>query len=250
MESQRGLAALTIAADWEDLSELDPLWAILTEPGKQGKKWDLAEFFACGEKDMAALMEKANKLSLPIKRERCLDFGCGVGRLTRATRAYFEECHGVDVSSGMVSQARRLTPECIYHHNPHPDLRDFQTSSFDLVYSIIVLQHAGDEANILRYVEEFVRILAPQGLLVFQLPDSIPLRYRLAPKRRLYSVLREIGISSRWLYQRGLNPMRMGAVPETRVIERITRVGGTVLASEPDQWGGPLVGSRTYYSTK
>lgn len=242
--------AVTIAADWEDLSELDPLWAILTESDKRGQKWDLAEFFALGERDMAALMEKARNLGLPAKRERCLDFGCGVGRLTRAARSYFKECHGVDVSCGMVGQAQRLTPECVFHHNPHPDLRNFQSSSFDLVYSIIVLQHAGSHDAILRYVEEFVRILAPQGLLVFQVPVSIPFRYRLAPRRRLYGLLRKMGMSSRQLYQRGLNPMRMGAVAEIRVIECITQAGGRLLASEPDQWGGPLVQSRTYCATK
>lgn len=55
---------MTIAADWEDLSQLDPLWAILSESDKRGQKWDLAEFFARGEKDIAALMERARSLGL------------------------------------------------------------------------------------------------------------------------------------------------------------------------------------------
>ena len=242
--------AMTIATEWEDLAQLDPLWAILTDPNKKGGKWELTEFFAQGEKDVARLMARAKSLGVPEKRERCLDFGCGVGRLTRAMRRYFSECHGVDLSSGMVSQARQLTPECIFHHNPHPDLRSFQSSSFDLVYSIIVLQHTGSQAAILRYVEEFVRVLAPRGLLTFQVPEKLSFRFRLAPRRRLYVLLRGLGISSRRLYMSGLNPIRMEAVSEKRIIEAIARAGGRFLTSQSDHWGGPLVSSRTYYATK
>jgi SAM-dependent methyltransferase len=241
---------MNIAADWEDLSRLDPMWAILTEPDKRGQKWDAADFFARGERDAGALMAKARDLRFPERQERCLDFGCGLGRLTRAMGAYFKECHGVDVSYGMVEQAQRLTPGCIFHHNPHPDLRNFQSSTFDLVYSIIVLQHVGNQDAILRYVREFVRTLAPRGLLVFQVPDSIPFRYRVAPKRRLYGLLRGVGVSGQWLFGKGLTPIRMEAVAEKRVVNCINQVGGQVLRSEPDEWGGPLVSSRTYYVTK
>ena len=30
---------------WNAFGEQDPLWAILTEPGKRGGAWDLEEFF-------------------------------------------------------------------------------------------------------------------------------------------------------------------------------------------------------------
>jgi trans-aconitate methyltransferase len=241
---------MTIGADWEDLSQLDPLWAILADPKKRGGKWELAEFLALGEQHVAALMAKADGFRLPENRTRCLDFGCGVGRLTRAMRGYFAQCHGVDVAIGMVEQARRLTPDCTFHHNPHPDLRAFESSSFDMVYSFIVLQHVGSQEAILRYVEEFVRILVPGGLLVFQVPDRMSLRSQLAPKRRLHKLLRHAGVSSHWLHSRGLDPMRMEAVTPGRVVERIVRAGGHLISSESDDWSGPGISSRTYYASK
>ena len=42
------------------------------------------------------------------RRDRALDFGCGVGRLTRALGTRFESALGVDISAGMIEQARRL----------------------------------------------------------------------------------------------------------------------------------------------
>ena len=44
----------------------------------------------------------------PGARDRALDFGCGVGRLTRALGDRFDAVVGVDISAGMVEQARRL----------------------------------------------------------------------------------------------------------------------------------------------
>ena len=35
--------------DWEHLAETDPLWAVLTHPGRKGGRWDVDEFFATGE---------------------------------------------------------------------------------------------------------------------------------------------------------------------------------------------------------
>ncbi len=220
------------------MSQIDPLWAILTDPDKRGGKWDLAEFFARGEADVAELMNKVQLVGLPEKRTKCLDFGCGIGRLTRPMRDYFTDCSGIDLSQGMVAQAKRFTPECTFYQNSHPDLSMFDTSSFDFVYSLIVLQHLESQQEILRYVEEFLRVIVPRGLAVFQVPASLPLRCRLAPKRRLYTLLKTLRFSSEWLLQKGLAPIRMTAVSEARISQCITRAGGQLLRIEADEWGG------------
>ena len=35
--------------EWEELAELDPLWAVLSEPDRKGGRWDLDAFLATGE---------------------------------------------------------------------------------------------------------------------------------------------------------------------------------------------------------
>lgn len=36
--------------NWDILGKEDPLWAIISFEDKKGNKWDLAEFFASGER--------------------------------------------------------------------------------------------------------------------------------------------------------------------------------------------------------
>ena len=50
-------------------------------------------------------------------------------------------------------------------------LRIFDSDSFAFVYSSIVLQHLEPRYQ-KRYLSEFIRVLAPGGLLVFQLPSE------------------------------------------------------------------------------
>ena len=42
--------------EWEDLAELDPLWAILTVRERQFGKWNRDGFFASGQREIDALM--------------------------------------------------------------------------------------------------------------------------------------------------------------------------------------------------
>src|SRR6266545_4390324 len=129
---------------WERNAEIDPLWAILALPGKEGRAWDPDEFFATGERDVAELFRDLDERGVHPHPRRALDFGCGVGRLTRALASRFEQVDGVDVSPTMVAAARRYggaSERVRFHVGATPDLRSFASGSFDLVLSILVLQH-------------------------------------------------------------------------------------------------------------
>jgi ubiquinone/menaquinone biosynthesis C-methylase UbiE len=233
--------------DWEDLGKLDPFWAVLTDSGKNNT-WDLDEFFRTGERDIAALMERAGQLGHPAERKAALDFGCGVGRLTQALAGYFEQCTGVDIAQSMVAKARELgkRPNCTFVVNTADNLRVFPDRQFDLVCTFIVLQHIGSRAAIKSYIAEFVRVLKPEGLLVFQLPSHVPLiRGRSQLRRRAYETLRRLGFREKFLYERlNLVPMRMNFVPEKQVRAVLAAQGARVL----DVQGEPL--ERTYYVTR
>src|SRR3954466_15239886 len=69
---------------WQALGEDDPLWAILSQPDKRGGRWDADTFFAAGEQEVAAILAHCAALARPQAHRLALDFGCGVGRLTRA----------------------------------------------------------------------------------------------------------------------------------------------------------------------
>jgi len=157
--------------DWNVLGARDPLWAVLSAKNKQGNKWDVKEFFANGVREINGLLEYLSDLGLVIPRSRALDFGCGVGRLSQALAVYFDEVCGVDIAQTMVERARQFNKfgdKCSYYVNTRDDLQLFPDADFSFIYTTLVLQHM-EPRYAKRYIREFLRILKPNGVLVFQL---------------------------------------------------------------------------------
>jgi len=163
-----------VAKEWDALARRDPLWAILTDPGKKEGGWDPEEFFTTGEHEVTSLLSRCDQLGYPRQRVAALDFGCGVGRVTQALADRFDRSVGVDIAPTMIDRARALNhhgDQVTYVVNDSSDLTRFETGSFDLVFSIIVLQHMEPELST-SYITEFVRICAPGGLVFFQIPHG------------------------------------------------------------------------------
>lgn len=245
------MSSAIIRRDWDELAAMDPLWAILSDPARQFNGWSLQEFFGTGSAEIAGIMRTCSELGYPKEHGCALDFGCGIGRLTRALHRHFDRCIGVDISPSMVTWAKKLIPECDFSVLDQQDLTIFPDQSFDLIYSNIVLQHQLSTAVVTAYIAEFLRTLKPGGLLVFQLPHSIPIRYRLQPRRRAYAALRAFGISPNFLYRKlHLNPIRMISIREERVSRFVSELGGQMLRAMHDENGGPHIESRTYFVTR
>jgi SAM-dependent methyltransferase len=217
--------------DWEELADVDPLWAILAAPEARGGRWKLNEFFASGEDEIAHVLELAHGLGYPKQLEVALDFGCGVGRLTRALGGHFREAVGVDISGEMIRLARELNEgrNCRFELNVTPDLAVFETNSLDFVYSALVLQHLPRKELIRSYLGEFLRVLRPGGVAVFQTISYLPAVYRLQPRRRAYAALRRIGLSHEILLTRlKLQPMRLTGISDHAVRSTVEAHGGDV----------------------
>ena len=243
--------------EWDELAELDPYWAICTAPDKRFGGWSREEFFATGEREVAEVLGRAAELGLPRDRGAALDFGCGLGRLTRPLASRFDRCVGVDVSQRMVGGARELNADvanCSFEVNSTADLRRFPDASFDLVFSSVVLQHVPDRLAIESYLREFVRVLRPAGLAAFQLPAHIPRVFRLQWRRRLYRALRRRGAAPGFLYRRlRLVPIAMSHLPEGRVADVVEAAGGRVVRADSYRAAGLAnagVRSARYFVTR
>jgi SAM-dependent methyltransferase len=159
--------------NWDEWGRRDPYWAIISRPDRRGNRWDLDEFLRTGIDEIDSLFAWLQELDVVARRGRALDFGCGVGRLTQALARSFEECDGVDIAPSMIERAHELNrfgDRCRYHVNDRDDLKLFDDGVFDVIYSDIVLQHIAPEFSA-NYVREFTRVLAPGGVMVFQLPS-------------------------------------------------------------------------------
>jgi SAM-dependent methyltransferase len=219
--------------NWEDFAAQDPFWAVLSQPEHKYGKWDRDAFYDTGEAQIAEVMDHAATFDRPRAFGDALDFGSGVGRLTRALAGRFDRAVGVDISQTMVDNASRFNedvPNVSFRQNSRPDLSLFDAASFDLVNTRIVLQHLPDRETILGYLSEFLRVLRPGGILIFQLPSALPFVLRLQPRRNVYLVLRRLGLSPHFLYWRlGLHPNRMVAIPKPEVVAFLESKGGRVL---------------------
>lgn len=242
----------SLKRNWTELGASDPLWAILTDPSKTGNRWNEDDFFATGVAQVNEMMVRIACMCPRAGKRRALDFGCGVGRLTQPLGAHFEEVIGVDISSSMVERARsynRWGDRCRYVVNDTHDLRIFPDGHFDFICSYIVLQHM-QPRYAREYIAEFVRVLAPGGVLLFQLTDTLLILR--SPLRRL---VRDVGhFAYTRLYLPLFEPRKayfeMYGIPKAEVLQLLARCGGRILEVDPDGSAGPCWSSYKYWLTK
>ena len=162
-----------LKTSWTSLGQEDPLWAILSDPTKRGGLWDLNEFLSTGEEEVRRLFRMLKSRGQTVVRDRAVDFGCGVGRVTQALGGRFTEVHGLDISEPMVAEARRIGKDLMHvHYHVLEDHRlPFGDDTIDFVYSRMVFQHM-NTALALLYIGEFLRILRPKGMAIFQTPTQ------------------------------------------------------------------------------
>lgn len=226
---------------WDEHGRTDPMWAVLTEPGKSGGWWEPEQFYAHGTAEIGLLMKRFDELGVAHRRDRALDFGCGVGRLTNALAEHYAHVDGVDISAEMIKRAAEMAPNrarCTFSTNVAADLRRFPDDSFDLVHTNIVLQHVGPELTT-GYLREFARIVKPGGVVHFQLP----VRPVLGPIGWILRLVPQLVLN--WL-RRG---MLMHGVAESQVHSLLRSEGLQVVATDPDESAGHRV-SRRYTAVK
>ncbi len=238
-----------LRSEWTRLGTDDPLWAVLSNPGKRGGLWDPVEFFALGVHDVTTVLGKVAGANVTVARGRALDFGCGVGRLTQALAKQFDEVVGVDIAESMLDSARRFDRSdgrCRFVANTTSDLAQFPDASFDFIYSHIVFQHMEPRYS-LGYIREFARLLRPQGVTVFQIPvpDSTG---RLADriKQRFPSIVKGL----HRLRKPGQPIIEMYAVPQHDIEQTLADGSVRIFATTEDPNGRPGTHGMVFYGQK
>jgi ubiquinone/menaquinone biosynthesis C-methylase UbiE len=192
------------AKEWEGNAEADALWVILTDSTYYGRKWGIDDFFATGEEEIQRVFSFMKQESITFPSDSFLDFGCGVGRNSKALRRRFKRGYGVDISERMIELAQGYVPDVKFTVNQKESLEQFESNSIDFVYSHIVLQHIPNKFK-KKYIDEFLRILSPGGLAVIQIPIEVinpqknrpPLIFRI--KKGVRGALPFIVTLKRWL---------------------------------------------------
>lgn len=156
--------------EWDTFGKVNPKWAIYN---KSGSNISIEEFFKTGEREIDNVRRYLLSRKVSVKKSMALDFGCGMGRLTQAFSKMFNKVYGVDISKSMIELANKYNKypkKCKYILNDKDNLSVFRNNTFDFVYTNIVLQHMKPKYA-LAYIKEFLRILRPEGILLFQIPS-------------------------------------------------------------------------------
>lgn len=175
-----------IAAQWNFLGEQEPHWSVLTEDKylKQqfGKSRD--EFYASGALEIRMLDAALARAGIdPRALRSCLEFGCGVGRVTAHLAGRFDHVTGVDVSSGHLRSARDFLAS---RGISNIDLRKLHSvqdvtalGHFDFVFSRMVFQHNPPPVTA-RLLRDLLSLLNPAGIALVQIPTYCPgYRFRI-----------------------------------------------------------------------
>lgn len=95
---------------------------------------------------------------------RVLDAGCGSGRDTQILKDKGFDAVGLDISSGLLEQAKLRHPECEFHQSSYLQTK-FPDASFDGIWAHASLVHLPSEAEVTQALAEFNRLLKPSGIL-------------------------------------------------------------------------------------
>ena len=61
---------------WQTLGRDDPLWAVLSQADKRGRRWKPDEFLATGRAEVETQLNLLGARGWPVSHTLALDFGC------------------------------------------------------------------------------------------------------------------------------------------------------------------------------
>jgi SAM-dependent methyltransferase len=137
---------------WEKLGKEAPYWSVLSGCDKTAtiKEVDRNEFYRSGRDEILLMRDLFASVRHSVPTGRCLDWGCGLGRVLIHLAEIFDEAVGVDISARHLAITREYThrnlptvARRIVLFHAHDDRQAILklAGRVDLVHSILVLQH-------------------------------------------------------------------------------------------------------------
>lgn len=150
---------------WDDLARDNAELTVISRNFK-----DINELVESGRNSLKMLEKHWDKVE---DRSKCLDFGCGIARVTIPLSEKFESVTGIDISGEMLKKARtncnKLNIKNIdFNKCNGVDLSNILDDTFSFVWSLVVLQHIEPD-NVRDSVrKELMRVLKPGGWMFCQ----------------------------------------------------------------------------------
>jgi SAM-dependent methyltransferase len=164
-----------IRKQWTRLGETEPYWSVISiERFKTAVFPDNKnDFYDSGQKTDSLIEVFFQRANCDIPSGCCLEFGCGVGRVTRFLAKRFDKVIAVDLSPGNLRLCRQFLQDAGLKNVEYillEKLSDLdQFPGFDLLFSTIVLQH-NPPPVIKLLLEKLFGKINNNGFALFQVP--------------------------------------------------------------------------------
>lgn len=183
-------------ADWDKWGETDPYFGVLSSDEYHAENLNeksRAKFFQSGDEYIGRTVTDVRcHLDADFEPQRCVDFGCGVGRLVIPLAGVSEKVIGIDVSDHMLAEAalncRKRNIENVSFVKSDDDLTQL-AGEFDFIHSCLVFQHIPTKRG-MRLVKALLEHIRPGGVVAFQfyyrcdapriIRSLVKLRYKLS----------------------------------------------------------------------
>lgn len=229
--------------DWAIIGATEPYFGVLTANRFKRENLDeesRADFFRSGEGDIGHFIHRMRSIFGAFEPRSALDFGCGVGRLTLPLAGLTGSATGVDISPGMLAEARKHDRPGLRFLSSLPD------ELFDWVVSNIVLQHIPPQRGY-EIIEQLLERVAPEGGVTLQIMFGRTARHEKSVGARL--VIDQAGVwpaMTRWRRKRvAPGRMLMHDYDLSRVVGLFYRAGMKQLTLDHCDHGG-MIGATIY----
>ncbi len=230
-----------IASKWSEYGNDDPYWSVLTHENFRIENIDVSreQFYRTGHGDIAVALQALRRNGIDLRSlKSCIDFGCGVGRLSLALAKHIPTVTGIDISAGHLRLAQhqaRETKVSNVNFRLIQNIDDISTvPSVDLVLSLIVLQH-NPPPVMAEIFARLLRRLNTGGVAYIQMPTFIE-GYAFEVKKYLNDEKQD---------------MEMNYLPQRTIFKIIRDEGCAVLeASEDGSTGNASIVSHTFLIQK
>jgi SAM-dependent methyltransferase len=217
-----------IKSAWSHLGIVRPHFSVLTDrkflPGSLTENID--KFWASGEREAAEverILAGVGFMDLALKN--CVEYGCGVGRVTTGLARRFSRVDAYDISQGHLTQAelraQAVGADNIRYHLCADDVLE-ELAPCDFLYTKLVLQH-NPPPIIAQLVKRALRSLNVNGIGVFQVPT--------------YQVDYQFNIDE-WLAEEHRLDMQMHCLPQEVLFSIIAEARCTLLSVREDNATG------------
>lgn len=161
------------AAAWEKMGHEDPYFNVVTSPDYHLAEFERNQkaFWTVGVLEAERMFAWMDRSSVrpPRPGGTCLEYGCGVGRVTRGLERHFDKVIACDVSAPYLRLAQAVvSPRTELHLITTPGTLS-ALPEFDVLFSLIVLQH--NPPPVIAFIlEALLTKLNYGGLAFFQVP--------------------------------------------------------------------------------